>query len=146
LFERKRGSHEAGCVTRVKQSWRVRSLICNEKTPIVLSEKTAMRLRSQGPLYVRGEAGHPGGGQENNNWEKMKGRGGGEAKRSCWSPPPKKSIWWIFIVLVWKSAHYEDEFSFNLSNARVKLSILTPFVMKQFTNLLPTAKRTDLTR
>jgi hypothetical protein len=91
LFERKRGSHEAGCVTRVKQSWRVRSLICNEKTPIVLSEKTAMRLRSQGPLYVRGEAGHPGGGQENNNWEKMKGRGGGEAKRSCWSPPPKKA-------------------------------------------------------
>jgi hypothetical protein len=36
----------------------VGSLIRNEK-PIVLFEKTAMQLRSQRPLYVQGDAGHP---------------------------------------------------------------------------------------
>jgi hypothetical protein len=41
-------------------------LIRNEK-PIVLMEKTAMQLRSQSPLHMQGDAGHPsyqGGGQE----------------------------------------------------------------------------------
>jgi hypothetical protein len=49
------------------------NLIRNEK-PIILFEKTVMRLRSQKPLHVHGYAGHPGqqgGGQEMNNPEKM---------------------------------------------------------------------------
>jgi hypothetical protein len=49
-----------------------------------------MQLRSQRPLHVQGDAGHPGqrgGGPKKNNWKKMKGRGVGEAQ---WVADPKK--------------------------------------------------------
>jgi hypothetical protein len=31
-----------------------------QQKAMVLFEKTAMQLRSQGPLHVQGDAGHPG--------------------------------------------------------------------------------------
>jgi hypothetical protein len=40
---------------------------------------------------VQGDAGHPGlqgGGQEKNNWGKMKGQRGGEAQGVADPPPP----------------------------------------------------------
>jgi hypothetical protein len=46
-------------------------LIRNEK-PTVLFEKTAKQLRSQRPLHVQGDAGHPGkqgGGHKKNGWK-----------------------------------------------------------------------------
>jgi hypothetical protein len=47
----------------------------NEKKTIVIFKKTAMRLRSQRPLYVQGDAGHPSyqsGGQEKNIQKKWR--------------------------------------------------------------------------
>jgi hypothetical protein len=47
--------------------------VCRGYQLFVLYEKTAMRLRSQRPLYVQGDVGYPakqGGGQENNKQKK----------------------------------------------------------------------------
>jgi hypothetical protein len=58
------------------------SLIRNEK-PIVLFENAVVQLISQRPLQVQGASSHPGkqgGGQEENNREKIEGRGGREAQ------------------------------------------------------------------
>jgi hypothetical protein len=60
------------------------------KKPLFSLREAAMQLRSQRPLHVQGDAGHPGqrgGGPKKNNWKKMKGRGVGEAQ---WVADPKK--------------------------------------------------------
>jgi hypothetical protein len=44
--------------------------LIHTKNPIVLNEKTSIRLRIQRPLHVQGDAGHPvqeGGGRVKNN-------------------------------------------------------------------------------
>jgi hypothetical protein len=60
---------------------------------IVLFEETAMRMQSQRPLHVHGDAGHPslqGCGQEKNNQEKW--RSEEEEERHKGSPTKKKHI------------------------------------------------------
>jgi hypothetical protein len=68
------------------------SLLCNEKT-IVLFEKTGMRLRSQRPSCVQGDASHPGqqgGGQKNKKIKKWRAEEEEERYKGSLTPKSNK--------------------------------------------------------